>query len=423
VARVIQAIRGMNDVLPPETLLWSKIEELLRTIASQYGYKEIRFPIAESTDLFVRTIGEATDIVEKEMYTFKDRNNESITLRPEGTACCVRAGIEHGLLYNQIQRLFYLGPMFRHERPQKGRYRQFHQFGVEVYGLPGPDIDVEVLLLAARIWQKLNISDKLELQINSLGNAEARNAYRESLVAYCQKHFEQLDDDSKRRLVTNPLRILDSKNPEMQELLQAAPTLLNHLDKESQTHFNHVCSLLDAVGIKYKINPRLVRGLDYYNLTVFEWVTTELGAQGAVCAGGHYDTLVASMGGKATPAIGFALGLERLIALAQQSFPIAKQPLIYLVLLGDKTTSKGMQLAEQIRDQLAVAVEVNCNGGSLSTQLKRADKSGAEFALILGDTEMDHEEVIMKFLRSEREQAQVKNIALVAFLKEILTEK
>lgn len=416
-AKAIQAVRGMNDILPQASHRWSVLENTLREIAGQYGYKEIRFPIVEATDLFIRTIGEATDIVEKEMYTFPDRNNESLTLRPEGTASCVRAGIEHGLLYNQIQRLFYLGPMFRHERPQKGRYRQFHQFGIEVFGLQGPDIDAEILLLAARIWDVLKIRDKLELQINSLGTPSVRNAYREALVDFLQTHFDVLDEDSKRRLVTNPLRILDSKNPEMQNLLSQAPKILDYLDADSEAHFKGVCAYLDSVGLKYTVNPCLVRGLDYYGLTVFEWVTAELGAQGAVCAGGHYDNLVAEMGGKATPAIGFAIGLERLIALSQETFNISDEPSIYLVLLGEHATKKGLMLAEQLRSSLSLHVYMNCGDGSIGTQLKRADKSGAELALVIGDTEIDRGEVLVKFLRSEREQESVKTVALTAFLQ------
>lgn len=421
-AKVIQAVRGMNDILPEMTRRWSVVENLLRTIVAQYGYQEIRFPIVESTDLFVRTIGEATDIVEKEMYTFVDRNNESLTLRPEGTASCVRAGIEHGLLYNQIQRLFYLGPMFRHERPQKGRYRQFHQFGLEVFGLAGPDIDVEVLLLAARIWEALGIKDKLELQINSLGTQETRAKYRDCLVDYFKLHFDALDEDSKRRLFTNPLRILDSKNPTMQEIINQAPKIVDFLDAVAQAHFTGLTTLLDAVGLKYTVNPRLVRGLDYYDLTVFEWVTQELGAQSAVCAGGHYNNLVAELGGKATPAIGFAVGLERLLALTETTFAISEKPVVYFALLGEQATKKGMALAEQIRDQISVNVCLNCGGGSLSTQLKRADKSGATLALVLGETELNNGEVIVKFLRETREQLPVKLMALTAFLHDYFME-
>lgn len=417
-AKIIQAIRGMNDILPETSGRWAAVENLLRGIATNYGYREIRFPIVESTELFVRTIGEATDIVEKEMYTFADRNNESLTLRPEGTASCVRAGIEHGLLYNQIQRLFYLGPMFRHERPQKGRYRQFHQFGIEVFGLEGPDIDAEVMLLAARIWHALNIGDKLELQINSLGDVATRNRYRDSLVEYFKLNYDELDEDSRRRLVTNPLRILDSKNPQMQQLLQAAPKILDFLDTESAAHFAGLCKILDAANLKYTINPRLVRGLDYYGLTVFEWVTTELGAQNAVCAGGHYNNLVAEMGGKATPAIGFAIGIERLLELSQNAFTVEPTSSVYLVMLGEAATTKGLVLAEKIRDNLALNVQANCGGGSLSTQLKRADKAGARLAIIIGDTEIERSEVTIKFLREQREQVVVKNLGLTNFLQE-----
>lgn len=422
-AKNIQAVRGMNDILPDASRRWAIVENLLRMIATSYGYHEIRFPIVEATELFVRTIGEATDIVEKEMYTFSDRNGESLTLRPEGTASCVRAGIEHGLLYNQIQRLYYLGPMFRHERPQKGRYRQFHQFGIEVFGLQGPDIDAEVMLLAARIWDVLNIKSKLELQINSLGSVATRANYRDSLVDYFKLHYDALDDDSKRRLVTNPLRILDSKNPAMQGLLHHAPQILDYLDADSKAHFTGLCNILSALGVNYTINPRLVRGLDYYGLTVFEWVTTELGSQNAVCAGGHYNNLVAEMGGKATPAIGFAIGLERLLELSHNAFSVAPTPTIYLAILGDAAVAPAMMLAENIREQLALNVQVNCGGGSLSTQLKRADKSEAELALILGESEIQRSEIAVKFLRAEREQIVVNTATIIDFLHDYWMEK
>ena len=404
----IQAIRGMNDILPDVSLRWSMVENLLCHIVDQYDYKEIRLPLLESTELFQRTIGEVTDIVEKEMYTFSDRGGDNLTLRPEGTAGCVRAGIEHGLFYNQVRRLFYFGPMFRYERPQKGRYRQFYQFGVEAYGLAGPDIDAEMMFVAARFWQELKIADKLELQINTLGSATTRAYYREQLVKYFNNNYAALDEDSQRRLLVNPLRILDSKNVALKELIENAPKIIDYLDSESQAHFDGLRKILDAAELPYVVNPCLVRGLDYYCLTVFEWVTQELGAQSAVCAGGHYDGLVAQMGGKATPAIGFALGLERLIALTLNSLTLPNLRTVYLVLLGDKVVAEGMLLAEKIRASGAIRVIVNCGGGSLGTQLKRADKSAAEVALILGETELANQEVIIKYLRADRPQQNIK---------------
>ncbi len=404
----IQAIRGMNDILPDASSRWAAVEGLLRNIVDQYGYKEIRLPLLESTELFKRTIGAATDVVEKEMYTFLDRSGDSLTMRPEGTAGCVRAGIEHSLFYNQVQRLFYFGPMFRYERPQKGRYRQFYQFGIEAYGLVGPDIDAEIMLLAARFWQELKIVSKLELQINTLGNAATRACYRERLVEYFNNNYAALDEDSQRRLLVNPLRILDSKNTALQELIQNAPKIIDCLDLESQTHFDNLRKILDKAQLPYVVNPCLVRGLDYYCQAVFEWVTQELGAQGAVCAGGHYDGLVAQMGGRATPAIGFALGLERLIALTLNSLTLPNLRTVYLVLLGDKVIADGMLLAEKIRASGAIRVIVNCGGGNLGAQLKRANKSAAELALILGDTELASREVIIKHLRTDKPQQNIK---------------
>lgn len=405
----IQAIRGMNDILPDTSKYWAILEELLRRIVTQYGYQEIRFPMLEFTDLFARAIGEATDIVEKEMYTFLDRNGDSLTLRPEGTASCIRAGVEHGLFYNQLQRLFYYGPMFRHERPQKGRYRQFHQFGVEAYGLAGPDIDAEMMFLAMSFWRALRIDDKVELQINTLGTAAVRAKYREYLVGYFNDHHAMLDEDSKRRLLSNPLRILDSKNPDLQKMISNAPQLLDYLDDESRAHFDGLCAILDKAKLPYVVNPRLVRGLDYYCLTVFEWVTIgATGAQNTVCAGGHYDGLVAQMGGKPTPAIGFALGLERLLSLVTDNLPVFDLPVIYLVLLGDQVVMEGMLLAEKIRKNNGLNVIVNCGGGSLSSQLKRADKSGAVIALILGETELVEGKVLVKYLREDRPQQSVR---------------
>lgn len=404
----IQAIRGMNDVLPDASKYWDCLESLVKKVVIQYGYQEIRFPILESTQLFSRAIGEVTDIVEKEMYTFLDRSGDSLTLRPEGTAGCIRAGIEHGLFYNKIQRLFYYGPMFRHERPQKGRYRQFHQFGVEVYGLAGPDIDVEIMLLAKRIWLELKIDHKVTLQINSLGTKETRLKYRERLVQYFKQHYDLLDEDCKRRLTSNPLRILDSKNPGLQDLISRAPQIIDYLDEESQSHFNVLCQMLDQIHFPYVVNPRLVRGLDYYDRTVFEWVPAGGGMQSALCAGGRYDNLVERMGGKSTQAIGFAMGLERLLSLVQEDLQLPLTELVYIVLLGDKTMARGMLLADELRAHKNIRVIVNCGGGDLSTQLKRADKIQATKALILGENELERGEIIVKYLRENKPQAVIK---------------
>ncbi len=404
----IQAIRGMNDLLPADSPLWQYVEGVVTDILARYGYQEIRFPIVESTELFKRSIGEVTDIVEKEMYTFEDRNGDSLTLRPEGTACCVRACEENGLLYNQTQRLWYMGPMFRHERPQKGRYRQFHQIGVETFGIQGPDIDAEVLLLSARILRELGVSSHVQLQINSLGSAAARANYKEALVAYLNNVQEQLDEDSKRRLETNPLRILDSKDANTQALLNNAPVLLDYLDDESRVHFEGLKQLLDAAGIQYQVNPRLVRGLDYYGKTAFEWVTDKLGAQSTVCAGGRYDGLVEQLGGKATPAVGFGIGLERLVLLVQAAEVVPEkldqQADVFLVAVGN-VQNIAMQLAERIRDELPfIRLVVNCGGGNFKNQFKKADKSGADVALILGEDEALAGKLAVKFLREEAEQ-------------------
>lgn len=418
-SKSIQAIRGMNDLLPTQAPRWQTIETTLRTILESYGYQEIRMPIVEKTELFCRSIGEVTDIVEKEMYTFADRNGDSLSLRPEGTACCVRAGIEHGLFYNQIQRLWYMGPMFRHERPQKGRLRQFHQIGAEVYGLAGADIDAELILMLARFWKLLGLQD-ISLQINSLGSANARAMYREHLVAYFSAQPELLDEDSKRRLQTNPLRILDSKNPDLQSLIQGAPQLIDHLDAESQAHFAELRAILDAAGISYTVNPRLVRGLDYYNRTVFEWVTQSLGAQGTVCAGGRYDSLVEQIGGQSTPAIGFALGLERLVALLeQQATPVRDTaPHAYFILAGNEAlVRQGLLFAEQLRDALPqLRILTHCGGGSFKNQFKRADKSGARFALILGEEELANQHITLKFLRQTEAQQTFSLAGLVEYL-------
>jgi len=415
----IQAVRGMNDILPQDTPYWHMLEAAARRVFEVYSFEEIRLPIVEKTELFKRTIGEVTDIVEKEMYTFEDRNGDSLTLRPEGTAGCVRGCIENGLTHNQIQRLWYKGPMFRHERPQKGRYRQFHQIGVECFGLAGPDVDAELIIMTARLWRELGLND-LQLQINTLGSAEARAAYRDRLVAYMELHLDKLDEDSKRRLHSNPLRILDSKNPNMQQLNADAPNLLDHLDDESKKDFEQLCVLLDAAGIEYVINPRLVRGLDYYNKTVFEWLTDELGAQGTVCAGGRFDGLVAQLGGRDTQALGFAMGIERLVLLLQQQVNVVIDvaPHVYIIMAGDGTSQAGLLLAERLRDvDSRLRIRSNCGGGSFKAQFKRADKSGAQLALILGEDEVSHEVVSVKDLRQDVEQQSVDWNELGAFLQ------
>ncbi|MCF6210225.1 MAG: histidine--tRNA ligase [Gammaproteobacteria bacterium] len=421
-ANMIQAVRGMNDILPGDTPYWQQLEAEIRAVLAQYGYREIRFPIVEKTELFKRSIGEVTDIVEKEMYTFEDRNGDSLTLRPEGTACCVRAGIQHSLLTNQqVQRLWYMGPMFRHERPQKGRYRQFHQVGVETFGMHGPDLDAELILMSARLWQRLGL-DGLVLQINSLGTAEARAVYREKLVAYFNQHREQLDTDSLRRLESNPLRILDSKNPQIRALVEAAPKLSAYLDEESREHFATLCGLLDAAGLRYTVNPCLVRGLDYYSRTVFEWVTDRLGAQGTVCAGGRFDVLVEQLGGKPAAAAGFAIGLERLLELVREQLQPQHLPHAYLVLVGQAAQAQGLILAERLRDaQPDLRLVTHCGGGSFKSQFKRADKSGAQVALVLGEDEVAQGTVGLKYLRENREQETVSQEALAGHLMGVLT--
>ena len=409
-AKQIQAVRGMNDILPNQTRRWQYLESVVRRIVASYGYEEIRMPVVEQTDLFKRSIGEVTDIVEKEMYTFEDRNGDSLTLRPEGTASCVRAGNEHGLLYNQQQRLWYMGPMFRHERPQKGRYRQFHQVGVEVFGLDGPDIDAELIMMTARLWKELGLTEHLTLELNSLASNDARGAYREALTTYLSAHMDVLDDDSKRRLTTNPLRILDSKNPAMAAMLDQAPKLSEYWDDASREHFAALCARLDAAGIAYVHNERLVRGLDYYNRSVFEWVTNSLGAQGTVCAGGRYDGLVEQLGGKATPAVGFAMGLERLVLMLEQldqaSLPAPVD--VYVSAMGSDAELPAVKIAERLRDQFpSLRVMQHCGGGNFKRQLKRADKSGAAVALILGESEVANNVISVKYLREDRPQETV----------------
>lgn len=422
VAKQIQAIRGMNDIVPAQSPLWQKLEAVLRASVHAYGYSEIRTPIVESTDLFKRSIGEVTDIVEKEMYTFQDNNGDSLTLRPEGTASTVRAGNEHGLLYNQEQRLWYMGPMFRHERPQKGRYRQFHQFGVEVYGIGSADADAEVLMLSNRLWHKLGIQEHVKLEINTLGDSEERETYRQALIAFLEKHEDVLDEDAKRRMYTNPLRVLDTKNPDIQAILVNAPELMDYLGEESKTHFSHLCELLDAAGIQYTVNPRLVRGLDYYNRTVFEWVTSSLGAQGTVLAGGRYDGLVSQLGGKQSPAVGFAMGMERIILLLQElelAGDVAPAVDVYVTAMGTGTQIQAVKIAEDLRESLpSLRVMSHCGGGNFKKQMKRADKSGAQFALVIGETELENNQVAVKDLRGNTEQQLVAKDELAAFLDE-----
>jgi histidyl-tRNA synthetase len=408
VAKNIQAIRGMNDYLPADTALWQRIEGVLKQTLASYGYSEIRLPLVEQTPLFKRAIGEVTDVVEKEMYTFEDRNGESLTLRPEGTAGCVRAGIEHGLLYNQEQRLWYMGPMFRYERPQKGRYRQFYQIGVEVFGLQGPDIDAELIMLNARWWKALGIADHVRLELNSIGSLEARAHYRDALVAFLEQHKEVLDEDCKRRMYSNPMRVLDSKNPDIQQLLNDAPQLGDYLDDESRDHFSGLCALLDDAGIRYTVNQRLVRGLDYYNRTVIEWVTDSLGSQGTVCGGGRYDGLVEQLGGRATPAVGFAMGMERLVLLVQAvnpEFEPTSNVDVYVIASGQGVQSAAMQLAEKLRDEAPeLRLMTNFGGGNFRKQFARADKWGARVALVLGEDEVKAGQVVVKDLRRGEQQ-------------------
>ncbi|EGR2847868.1 TPA: histidine--tRNA ligase [Vibrio cholerae] len=400
-AKTIQAIRGMNDCLPTQSPLWQKVEGVVKNVISAYGYSEVRMPIVEMTHLFSRAIGEVTDVVEKEMYTFEDRNGDSLTLRPEGTAGCVRSGIENGLLYNQEQRLWYMGPMFRHERPQKGRYRQFHQCGVEVFGLDGPDVDAELIMMTARLWRELGIAQHVRLELNSIGSLEARANYRTALIDYLEQYQNVLDEDCKRRMYTNPLRVLDSKNPDVQAILGDAPQLSDYLDAESKQHFAGLCELLDAAGIEYTINQRLVRGLDYYNRTVFEWITESLGSQGTVCGGGRYDGLVEQLGGKPTPAVGFAMGLERLVLMMETlgNTDVRRSVDVYMVTAGEGTMMAGMKLAEQLREQVpGLRVMTHFGGGNFKKQFKRADKVGAAIALVLGEDEVAAQTVVVKDL-------------------------
>ena len=424
--QAIQAIRGMHDILPEQSPYWHWLENHARQVLSAYGYQEIRLPIVEKTDLFKRSIGEVTDIVEKEMYTFEDRNGDSLTLRPEGTAGCLRACLEHGLLHNQSHRLWYYGPMFRHERPQKGRYRQFYQLGVETYGMPGPDIDAEMILLTDRLWRNIGIRDHVELQINSLGTSDERASYRAKLVDYFRQHLSVLDEDSLRRLESNPLRILDSKNPDMQIMLEQAPALLDHLGEESRQHFQALTDVLDAMNIQYTLNPRLVRGLDYYGKTVFEWVTGALGSQGTICAGGRYDGLIEQLGGKANHAIGFAMGMERILALVEQFGTANLKPNtdVYMIRVGELAEKMGLIWSEQLRDALPqLKLQLNCGGGSFKSQFKKADKSGAAFAIIIGEEEALQAQLALKPLRTEAEQTTVNFEQLLATLREWLNNE
>lgn len=428
-SKTLQAIRGMNDTLPTQTPLWRYFEQQVADVLGGYGYQQIRMPVVEFTELFRRSIGEVTDIVEKEMYTFADRNGDSLTLRPEGTASCVRAVMEHGLINNGlVQKLWYIGPMFRHERPQKGRYRQFHQVGVEVFNLAGPDIDAELIILTWRLWHKLGIADDVTLELNSLGTADSRAAYRAALVEYLQQHFERLDADSQRRVSTNPLRVLDSKDEQTQAILLGAPKLEDYLDEESTTHFAGVCARLDAAGVPYVLNNRLVRGLDYYSKTVFEWTTDKLGAQGTVCGGGRYDGLVEVMGGRPTAGVGFAMGIERLIlmleTLGKVPAQLQQQVDVYFCAFGEAAELAAVQWAERIRDALpSLRLQVNAGGGSFKSQFKKADRSTAEWALILGQNELENNCIGIKPLRTEDEQQTIALDELTGKLAALLAKK
>ncbi len=421
-AEQIRAVRGMNDIVPPAAERWRALEDAVRTVVERYGYREIRLPLLEHSGVFERSIGDATDIVQKEMYTFADRNGDRLSLRPEGTAGCVRAALEGGLLHQGAQRLWYAGPMFRHERPQKGRYRQFHQIGVETFGLPGPDIDVELLLMTARIWAALGLG-RLRLELNTLGQPDERAAYRERLTAYFSAHTAALDEDSRHRLTRNPLRILDSKNPDMKDLIAGAPSLTECLSEASRAEFSFICEALAAAGVGFQVNARLVRGLDYYSKMVFEWVTDELGAQGTVCAGGRYDGLVELMGGRTTPAIGWAMGLERLLELLalQAAAEPAREAELYVIGADAPASHEGLLLAERARDLFPAArVLCHCGGGSLKAQLKRADRSGAIAALIIGEEELATGTVSLKPLRGQGTQQRVDRAELASVLRPLL---
>lgn len=423
VSATINSIRGMHDITPSEIDAWHRFERVIRELLPAYGYSEIRIPVVEKTELFARAIGDATDVVEKEMYTFEDRNGDLLSLRPEGTAGVVRAALQNGLLYGPPVRLWYMGPMFRRERPQKGRTRQFHQVGVEVFGAPGPDIDAELMAMCARLWRNLGL-DGLRLEVNSLGTAEERAGFREDLHAFLSRHKDRLDEDSRRRLDRNPLRILDSKNPDMHALLAEAPVLGEYLGDVSRQHFEQFRALLDELGVPYQVNPRLVRGLDYYSHTVFEWVSDDLGAQGTVCAGGRYDGLVEIQGGRPWPGIGFAMGQERLIELVRaQGEPQAEAPHAYLVAVGDGTLQAAMALAERLRESVpALRLQANLGGGSFKAQFKRADRSGAALALVLGEDELARGVVTVKHLREDLEQRQLDLSELAGWLRSYLAD-
>jgi histidyl-tRNA synthetase len=416
----------MHDVLPEQTPLWQYAEKIIREVLASYGYSEIRLPIVEKTELFKRSIGEVTDIVEKEMYTFDDRNGDSLTLRPEGTAGCLRACLEHSLLNNQVRRLWYYGPMYRHERPQKGRYRQFIQLGVETYGMSAPDSDAELVLLMDRLWKRLGIRDKVRLQLNSLGTIAERSVYRNELVTYFQQHLGDLDEDSLRRLNTNPLRILDTKNPAMQTVVAHAPELINYLGEDSRQHFTALTGILDDLGIAYTLNTRLVRGLDYYSKTVFEWVTDELGSQGTVCAGGRYDNLIEQLGGKPNYAVGFAMGMERLLALMEtlDALPLAKPVDAYMVRLGEQAEREGLRFAEALRSALpALKLQLNMESGSFKSQFKKADKSGADYAIVIGEDEASRGEVSVKSLRDAQGQQTLSQQQAISFFQNHLASR
>jgi len=418
--KLIQAVKGMNDILPESTPLWQWVENHIRILFFNYGYEEIRLPIVEKTELFKRSIGEATDIVEKEMYTFLDRSDESLTLRPEATAGCIRAGIEHGLFYNQVQKLWCQGPMFRYERPQRGRYRQFYQIDVEAIGFQGHLIEAELLFMSARLWKQLGISEKVKLQINTLGKLDSRAHYRKAFVEFCREHHAHLDEDSKRRLNTNPLRILDTKNPDLQHLLNKAPKLMDYLDDEDKKQFDALCKLLSENDIQYEINPKLVRGLDYYTGVVFEWVTEALGSQGAVGGGGRYDGLVEELGGKNTPAIGFAIGMDRLIELCSETFT-EKTIDGYFIVVGEASENRGAVVIEILRNKLSdLSFVLDCAGGSIKSQFKRADKSGARFALILGEDELAKNMITFKDLREEKPQQSFSIDELIEHVRSVL---
>ena len=420
----INAIRGMNDILPKDIIYWQFIEQKLRSLAASYGYSEIRVPIVEQTNLFKRSVGEVTDIVEKEMYVFSDRNDDSLALRPEGTAGVVRAGIEHSLFYGENPKVWYIGPMFRHERPQKGRYRQFYQFGLEAFGDASAHMDAEVLVFCQRLWQQLGLTNHVKLQINCIGTLEERTKYKQELIVYFKNHYDKLDEDSKKRLERNPLRILDSKNPDLKVLIASAPKLADYLQDASKKHMEVLCANLKKLNIAYEVNPYLVRGLDYYCLTVFEWVTTSLGSQGTVCAGGRYDGLVELIGGDATPAVGLSIGLERLVLMMQELNLVSAEKLAqydpdcYMVLLGEEAASHGLVLAEQIRDKLpGIKIVLNTSGQSAKSQFKKADKSKARIAVIVGDDEVKNKTYAIKWLQERKEQQQLKLEDLIVLFK------